>query len=175
MKQIKKPIAFVISLLGISLIMSATSSIAKDRVKQPNDVVISTMPEVDERELKCLADNIYYESRGEPSTGKIAVAGVTMNRVASSKFPTNVCSVVYQRTRKTCQFSWTCYRKKAPNPTVYKESLEIAEKVLTEEIDHSNIIGDTVMWYHADYVNPNWYNLRRVTKIGKHIFYRDRR
>lgn len=174
MTQLKKPIVFVISLLGILLLSTANISFASERRPTPNDVVVVQVPPVDQRELKCLADNIYYESRGESQNGKIAVAGVTLNRVSSNKFPENICSVVYQRTRSTCQFSWTCSRKRKPNPAAYEESFKIAEKVLTEEIDHSNIIGDNVMWYHADYVNPRWYNLRKVTKIGRHIFYRQK-
>jgi spore germination cell wall hydrolase CwlJ-like protein len=30
------------------------------------------------------------------------------------------------------------------------------------------------LFYHADYVNPNWKNLKPVTKIGRHIFYEER-
>jgi len=122
------------------------------------------------REIKCLADNIYYEAGHEPTAGKIAVAGVTVNRVKNPKFPKSVCSVVYQRTGGTCQFSWTCMRKYSPNPVVYAEAKQIAEKVLTSEIKTSNIVSRNVLFYHADYVNPGW-RLERVGKIGRHIFY----
>ena len=122
------------------------------------------------REIKCLADNIYYEAGHEPTAGKIAVAGVTVNRVKSSKFPKSVCSVVYQRTARTCQFSWTCMRKYSPNPAAYAEAKKIAEKVLTSEIKTTKVVSRDVLFYHADYVNPGW-RLERVTKIGRHIFY----
>lgn len=122
------------------------------------------------RELKCLADNIYFEAGNQSKTGKLAVAAVTINRVKSPKFPKSVCSVVYQKTRGTCQFSWVCEgKKRVRSPQQYAESKRIAEKVLLSGANHG-IFGRNVLFYHADYVNPGW-NLRRVTKIGDHIFY----
>jgi spore germination cell wall hydrolase CwlJ-like protein len=122
------------------------------------------------RELKCLADNIYYEAGNQSTTGKLAVAAVTINRVKSPKFPKSVCSVVYQKTRGTCQFSWVCEgKKRVRSQQQYAESRKVAEKVLLSGANHG-IFGRNVLFYHADYVNPGW-NLRRVTKIGDHIFY----
>jgi spore germination cell wall hydrolase CwlJ-like protein len=58
------------------------------------------------KQLLCMAKNIYYEAASESFEGKLAVAQVTMNRVNSKKFPSNVCDVVYQKTGSTYQFSW---------------------------------------------------------------------
>jgi spore germination cell wall hydrolase CwlJ-like protein len=122
------------------------------------------------RELKCLADNIYYEAGNQSTQGKLAVAAVTINRVKSPKFPKSVCAVVYQRTKRVCQFSWVCEGKKSVRSAQqYSESKKVAEKVLLSGANHG-ILGRNVLFYHADYVNPRW-NLRRVTKIGDHIFY----
>lgn len=122
------------------------------------------------RELKCLADNIYFEAGNQSTQGKLAVAAVTINRVKSPKFPKSVCSVVYQRTKRVCQFSWVCEGKKTVRSAQqYSESKKIAEKVLLYGANHG-ILGRNVLFYHADYVNPRW-NLRRVAKIGDHIFY----
>jgi spore germination cell wall hydrolase CwlJ-like protein len=122
------------------------------------------------RELKCLADNIYYEAGNQSTQGKLAVAAVTINRVKSPKFPKSVCAVVYQRTKRVCQFSWVCEGKKnVRSAQQYSESKKVAEKVLLSGANHG-ILGRNVLFYHADYVNPRW-NLRRVAKIGDHIFY----
>jgi len=122
------------------------------------------------RELKCLADNIYYEAGNQSTQGKLAVAAVTINRVKSPKFPKSVCAVVYQRTKRVCQFSWVCEGKKSiRSAQQYSESKKVAEKVLLSGANHG-ILGRNVLFYHADYVNPRW-NLRRVAKIGDHIFY----
>lgn len=122
------------------------------------------------RELKCLADNIYFEAGNQSTQGKLAVAAVTINRVKSPKFPKSVCAVVYQRTKRVCQFSWVCEGKKTVRSAQqYSESKKVAEKVLLSGANHG-ILGRNVLFYHADYVNPRW-NLRRVAKIGDHIFY----
>ena len=61
-----------------------------------------------ETALMCLALNIYFEARSEPIQGQIAIAEVTLNRVASANFPNDVCSVVLQDNNSGCQFSWWC-------------------------------------------------------------------
>lgn len=122
------------------------------------------------RELKCLADNIYFEAGNQSTQGKLAVAAVTINRVKSPKFPKSVCAVVYQRTKRVCQFSWVCEGNKSiRSAQQYSESKKVAEKVLLSGANHG-ILGRNVLFYHADYVNPRW-NLKRVAKIGDHIFY----
>lgn len=123
------------------------------------------------REVDCLAKNIYFEARGEPRAGKIAVAEVTMNRVKSKQFPRSVCGVVYQKTRGTCQFSWVCQDKKAiRNSSAWKESLQIAETILIFDRQYG-IIG-SAKYFHADYVDPEWAERKRfIKKIGQHIFY----
>ena len=122
------------------------------------------------RELKCLADNIYYEAGNQSTQGKLAVAAVTINRVKSPKFPKSVCAVVYQRTKRVCQFSWVCEgNKTVRSAQQYSESKKVAEKVLLYGANQG-ILGRNVLFYHADYVNPRW-NLKRVAKIGDHIFY----
>jgi hypothetical protein len=50
-----------------------------------------------------MACNIYFEARNESYEGMLAVVAVTMNRVASPKYPDTVAEVVWQRR----QFSWT--------------------------------------------------------------------
>jgi hypothetical protein len=49
-----------------------------------------------ETDLECLAENIYFEARGEPLDGQYAVAEVTLNRTRSDNFPHTVCGVVHE-------------------------------------------------------------------------------
>jgi N-acetylmuramoyl-L-alanine amidase len=53
--------------------------------------------QVNHKEINCLAEAIYFEARGEPELGKIAVAHVIWNRTQSEKFPSTVCGVVKQK------------------------------------------------------------------------------
>lgn len=157
--------------LGVGEVIQDIKEDAQEQQQQITQKRIQTqnIRLANNRELKCLADNIYYEAGNQSTRGKLAVAAVTINRVNSPKFPKSICSVVYQRTGGTCQFSWTCMRKYVPNPEQYAEAKEVARKVLFAGANHG-VLGKNVLFYHADYVNPGW-NLRRVTKIGDHIFY----
>src|SRR5688572_9945937 len=61
-------------------------------------------------EWRCLAEAIYFESRGEPLKGQVAVAEVVLNRVDDRKFPRTVCGVTNQGagSGRGCQFSYAC-------------------------------------------------------------------
>jgi spore germination cell wall hydrolase CwlJ-like protein len=129
-----------------------------------------------EQQLNCLSKNIYYEAGGEPFEGKVAVAQVTMNRVESGLFPADVCKTIYQKNviyeKVICQFSWACDRNtgsRPPNNANYRESEEVAKKVLLEEFRLPAL--KEAMYYHADYINPGW-RREKVAKIGRHIFYK---
>ena len=128
--------------------------------------------EVDPRELKCMADNIYFEAGNQSSIGKIAVGRVVLNRLEDSRFPDSVCGVIYQKAKTTCQFSWVCASRPAKiNNDVYAESKEIAYKLLAYN-SYSDSFKN-VIFYHADYVRPGWTKLKVAAKIDNHIFYKE--
>lgn len=129
-----------------------------------------------ERQLECLAKNIYYEAGSESFEGKVAVAQVTLNRAESGKFPDDICRVIYQKNvvfeKVICQFSWYCDTSARVRPIhtkMYDESYAVAKKVLLEDFRLDGL--KEAMYYHADYVNPGW-NKPKITKIGRHIFYK---
>ena len=127
---------------------------------------------------KCLAEAVYFESRGEVKRGQIAVAQVVMNRVFSGFYPNNVCGVVYQNAHRklACQFTFACdgIPDKIEEPDMWEQAKEIARDMLDgklwlPEIGHST-------HYHAYWVHPSWVNeMRKIYKIGVHSFYRPRR
>ena len=125
-------------------------------------------------DLTCLAQNIYFEARSEPLEGKLAVAHVVMNRVASRYFPETVCGVVRDGTDERlhkCQFSWYCDGKRdvITDQTAWKESMHLASKVYWGRVSDNS---GGALWYHADYVKPFWRTaFQRGPKIGRHIFY----
>lgn len=125
------------------------------------------------REIRCMAMNIYHEARGEPTKGKYAVAQVTMNRVASKRYPDDVCRVVHQKARKTAQFSWTLddLSDIPKESQAWIDSIRVASEVYRQE-KTADDIGDA-LFYHADYVKPRWASQKvKVAKIGRHIFYK---
>jgi spore germination cell wall hydrolase CwlJ-like protein len=128
-----------------------------------------------ERQLECLAKNIYYEAGGESFEGRVGVAMVTINRANSGRFPGDICQVVYQKTvfdeKLVYQFSWLA------NPTrgiiihksAYTESYEVAKKVLLEGFRLPSL--KDALYFHNDQVNPGW-NRQRIAQIGHHVFYK---
>jgi spore germination cell wall hydrolase CwlJ-like protein len=132
--------------------------------------------EVRERQLACLSKNIYYEAGNQPFEGKVAVAQVTMNRTESGLYPSDICKTIYQKNivyeKVLCQFSWVCDRTvttRAVNTASFKESEEVAKKVLLEGFRLPSL--KDAMYFHGDYINPGW-KRERITKIGNHIFYK---
>ena len=130
------------------------------------------------RSLDCLTRNIYWEAASEPFEGKVAVAQVTMNRLASGSFGDSVCGVIHQKTkfheRVICQFSWVCestHKVRPIHPPLWAESELVAKKVLLENFRLPSLKG--ALYYHADYVSPGWQK-PRIDKIGRHIFYGER-
>jgi len=130
-----------------------------------------------QRDLACLALNVYHEARGEPLAGQYAVAEVTMNRRASRNSPRTVCEVVYQKSwdpirgRYVGAFSWT---ELEPLPQPRGEAWRVARQV-AEAVYYgrqpSAVRG--AIFYHATYIQPEWARERqRVAQIGRHVFYR---
>ncbi len=128
------------------------------------------------QEVECLALTIYFEARGEPDEGKIAVGHVVMNRASHPLFPHKVCEVVQQggeKLRFRCQFTWWCDgRSDQPREwRAWQRSKALARRIYW---DYSEDPTAGALWYHADYVTPSWRNsLAPGPKIGRHIFYRD--
>ena len=131
-----------------------------------------------ERQLACLARNVFYEANGEPMAGQMAVAQVTVNRARSGLFPRDLCAVVAQTTvvgsDRVCQFSWYCDSdlNKARVIKSSETSYIAAKRVFLDGQKVANIDKD-VMWFHEDSikVNPRWPH-KVATKIGNHVFYK---
>jgi spore germination cell wall hydrolase CwlJ-like protein len=128
---------------------------------------------IDREEIYCAAQNIYFESRGEPDIGQVAVGQVVMNRVRSNRWPNTICGVVWQEK----QFSWTHDGKSdrisllnSINRESWIKSVYYAVTAL-----HENDITNGATHYHSINVTPYWARYMEVTAmIGNHIFYRER-
>ncbi len=120
-------------------------------------------------QMHCLAGAIYFESRGEPLYGQLAVAEVVINRSEDDRWPASYCGVVYQR----AQFSFV-RGGQMPRIRTSSEAWNRAKAVAT--IAHENLWqseANEAVYFHAEYVNPRWSRAKtRVTKIDTHIFYR---
>lgn len=128
-------------------------------------------------DLQCLAENIYFEARGEPLAGQYAVAEVTLNRTHARNFPRTICAVVHEkrwdpvRRRHVADFSWTELGPLSPGDgPAWKQAMAVASAAY-EEL--SPPLVPEALFYHATSVRPDWARSRRpVATIGNHIFYR---
>lgn len=168
--------------VGLFIVLSLVQAVVGFKVR--NFTQMTGLPihyTADDRlkQVQCLAHNIYWEAAMEPFEGKVAVAQVTINRVNDGRFKEDICGVVYQKNivydKVVCQFSWFCetnHLVKMPQPRYFEESEAVAKKVLLEGYRLEGL--KDALYYHADYINPRW-NKEKVGKIGRHIFYREKR
>lgn len=124
---------------------------------------------------KCLANAIYFEARGEPVRGQIAVAQVVLNRVFSPFYPNEVCEVVYQNAerRNSCQFTFACdgIPDVVTEPDAWLRAQRIAKDTLDGKLWMPEVAKST--HYHAYWVHPSWVNeMKKMYKLGVHTFYR---
>lgn len=128
----------------------------------------------------CLALNVYWEARGEPTAGQQAIAIVTMNR--ANWDDSKICEVV----TKPNQFSWTADHvdyssgrpmlKKSGFATPEEQrAWEKALRLSYEALDRKT--PDRVKGadhYHSLSSKPSWRKkMRVVAVIGNHVFYRN--
>lgn len=140
----------------------------------------SSLSPKESREMRCLALNIYFESRSEPTDGQLAVAFVTMNRVQSRRYPSSICRVVWQKR----QFSWT-HDGKSDHPyeqRAWKRAQMIAHFIFTKYMALPEKVRQTMdrtngalHYYAPKLANPYWAKAKDVTfAVGGHVFLAER-
>ncbi|WP_455198888.1 cell wall hydrolase [Kaarinaea lacus] len=143
-----------------------------------NPVMASSIS--DKKEMRCLAQNIYFEAQGEPSGGQLAVALVTMNRVKNRRYPNTVCGVVWQHR----QFSWT-HDGKSDRPRdrlAWRRARQIANFIYSKYFklpersrQALDITNGALHYYAPNLANPYWAKVKVVTReIGGHVFLREK-
>jgi N-acetylmuramoyl-L-alanine amidase len=125
------------------------------------------MPASVDDDLSCLAGAVYFESKGEPLSGQLAVADVIINRANSGRFPSSICSVVTQ----PGQFSFV---RGGHIPTIdsdrssYRTAVAVAQIAMAKSWDNP---APSALYFHARRVSPGW-GKTKIAAIGHHIFYR---
>lgn len=115
-------------------------------------------------EAKCLARAVFFEARGEPLEGQLAVAQVIVNRTNSGKYPKSVCGVIDQPRQFT-------FARRAVNAgsADYRTAQAIA---VIAQAERWLQVAPRAMAFHAKRVSPGWGGMQRVRSIGNHVFYR---
>ena len=129
-------------------------------------VAAQAVPDTMGDDLQCMAGAIYFEAKGEPLNGQLAVAEVILNRAKSGRFPKSICSVVTQ----PGQFSFV---RGGRVPVIaanrqYRTAVAVARVALANAWDSP---ASSAMYFHARRVSPGWHRVE-VAAIGNHVFYR---
>ena len=129
-------------------------------------VAAQDAPDALSDDLTCLAGAIYFESKGEPLSGQLAVAEVIINRAKSGRFAKSVCAVVTQ----AGQFSFV---RGGRIPAIagnanYRTAVAVAQVALADQWDSP---AANALYFHARRAAPGW-RMTKVASIGNHVFYR---
>lgn len=164
------------AVLNIVLVLSLITVMAVSAKE-----MVTPIP-LNEKDVYCLTRNAYYEAKGDSQMSQIAVTHVVLNRLNNEKFPKDTCEVVYQKNRDqnrqvtVCQFSWYCDQTlmgRKVDAKTWEESLTAVNKALKIYYQKGVDVTEGATYYHANYVNPGWRHLEKVTSIGSHIYYKE--
>lgn len=137
------------------------------------NLATTNIHQLKDRQVECLAKNIYFESRGQPLAGQVGVAKVTLNRLEQGWAKT-ICGVVYQKlVEDVCQFSWVCDSdRRIPTGYDWRLAVGIATTLLKDG-DHISDPTGGATHFHATYIQPAWKTIMTgAHQIGDHVFYR---
>lgn len=114
-----------------------------------------------ESESYLLARLVHGEARGEPYTGKVAVAAVVLNRVKSASFPNTISGVVFQAGAFDCVSDGQIWL------TPDDESIRAANDALAGW----DPTGGCIYYYNPATATSSWIWSREVRlNIGAHAF-----
>ena len=162
---------------GESIAAKGEVNTDNQRVKTPAERLGLFDEKARAKSERCLAEAVYFESRGEAVRGQIAVAQVVLNRAFSGFYPTTVCGVVYQNKHRhlACQFTFACdnVADVVREPDMWDRAKKIAKAMLDGQLWLPEVGKST--HYHAYWVRPSWVSeMKKMYKFGVHTFYRPR-
>ena len=144
---------WLLVMMGFSSHLMAQENVWKDKI-------ISS-----EKEMSCLAHAIYYEARGEPVGGRIAVAEVIVNRANNVR---GICDVVYEKNNNHAQFSWAHSSHRYPGGEAWEESQALAKIIMSRYIPS---LTDHATYFATCGYRPDQ-NISMTVKIGTHCFWK---
>lgn len=147
---------------------------------------------IDHEEAYCLAENIYYEAKGEDIRGQFAVASVTLNRVKDPRFPNTICGVVKQSAvsrstnKSVCAFSWYCENGKKGREIPVRNRDGSVNQAVVDQFQVASIVAIKALsgrvkdntngathFYNPSVAQPAWqYELKKTVRLGNHDFHR---
>lgn len=146
----------------------ATSAATPASLRELVDAIVA-LPSIElTDEVKCLATAVYFESKGEPVDGQLAVAQVIVNRTESGRYPEKMCGVIHQ----AGQFSFVRGGRTGAITDGRQWRIAQAVAVIAATGNWKEVVGEATS-FHAARVSPKW-AMKRVSRIGNHVFYASR-
>lgn len=121
--------------------------------------------DISQEELVCAARTVYHEARGEPKEGQIAVVENILNRRKDSRWPHNLCDIVFQPK----QYSWTHEVEGIERDReAYYKAMYIVKGVIQGRYES---ICSNNNHYHTYWVSPIWSKGKEPCIVGDHYFF----
>lgn len=155
--------------------IASAAAPVKMAVAQPSAAELAMAALLKER--RCLAEAMYYEARGEGTSGQKAIAEVIFHRMRAGGWPQTICGVVYEGAslKHACQFSFTCDGEltRPKSARAWAETKLLAAKIMVGAVALGDSTADATS-FHAVDVQPDWADqMQKTVQIGNHIFYRE--
>ena len=117
-----------------------------------------------ESDINLMAKVVFAESKGEPYTGKVAVASVILNRVTSPNFPNTVEGVITQKN------AFSCVKNGVITVTPNSDSYN----AVNDAIKGLDPTGEALYFYNPKIATCSW--MKEIEKcnvktIGQHVFF----
>jgi spore germination cell wall hydrolase CwlJ-like protein len=167
-------ITLMLTVLGLYLenVVPEGTKVIEEVSYQLTPPPIKILYDFTDKEITCLAQNVYYEARGENIIGQQAVAEVTLNRWKRHQ-PKTLCDIIFQRNDTVCQFSWVCDTNRGTphqNSPAWITAINIAWSATHGETCQCEL--EEAIYFHAVYTQPSWSRTQiRLKQIGNHVFY----
>lgn len=117
-----------------------------------------------EGDINLMAKVVFAESKGEPYTGKVAVASVILNRVTSPNFPNTVEGVITQKN------AFSCVKNGVINTTPNSDSYNAVK----DAINGSDPTDKALYFYNPKIATCSWMKgieKHNIKTIGQHVFF----
>lgn len=124
----------------------------------------------------CLAEALWYESRGESSRGIKLIGQVVINRTKSPHFPDTVCKVIKQKINGRYQYSYhhlpnTRKHLLKKNQATYNKMYRIADKVLTDNFEKRKILTKALYYKVCEVESEFFDRLKYLGREQNHCFF----
>lgn len=145
--------------------LKTTNKLSSNTIYPGQKFTIPSTTGVSAADIDLMARLVHAEAKGEPYAGKVAVATVILNRVASKDFPNTVSGVVHEKANGYYAFT------PVQNGEINKAADAEAKRAVNEALAFRGQGSGSLFFYNPKTAKSDWIFSRQVTvTIGNHRF-----